>query len=753
MTRLGGVRVRLSTTEGDILIETNPGAAPASAGAFLRYADEGRFADVMFARAVHQNNDQGRPAINVLQTLPVGEGVEHLSVPHESTAQTGLTHDDGVVSLARLDPGTASPAAFFVCIGDQHALDHGGPRQADGLGFAAFGRVVEGMDVVRKIHSAEALAEAAIPYLNGQMLAEPVAIISARREGDSAKSLLSNLAEDYWEFRAREHPSEATAAGDHRYNDRLEGAALGDHERRAALATAMLHRARAIAADDLGDDEALSLGLLIGQLETLGDGWRLGDHLTPRLFPFGFTELPAYLLGGAPLQTRKDFEDFVARLNAVPVYFEACLETLQTALSRGYRLPRALASRVRGLIDAQIADSGIAAIVRARFSLRPAGVDQPTFKKLLAAAERALETAVAPAFQAVLAFFMAHEGDLYRDTISICDQPDGPAYYRFKVRQQTTTDLDPDAIHAIGLGEVRAIQDELADVLSQAGFEGDARTYYEHLASSCIAPDAQSLLDRTRAIAKTIDGGLPRLFGCLPRITYAVQSFSEALSLQRPVAMAQAAPGDRTLPGIFWLTALPERCPTYLLIPLSLHEAWPGHLMQFALAQELDHLPKFRRQTSFDYNAYIEGWALYCERLGYDLGLYDDPRDRFGQLTYDLFRAARLVVDTGIHWKGWTRDEAINYMADNSLLPLDTIEAEIDRYIGMPAQALSYKIGERAIRSLREEAQAKLGSTFSLREFHDAVLETGAVSLAALQQHIRRWVARRVAGNVAAVAS
>lgn len=194
------------------------------------------------------------------------------------------------------------------------------------------------------------------------------------------------------------------------------------------------------------------------------------------------------------------------------------------------------------------------------------------------------------------------------------------------------------------------------------------------------------------------------------------------------------------MPGIFWLTALPEKLPLHLITALTLHEAWPGHLMQMAIANELQHLPEFRRFTWADYNGYVEGWALYCERLDHDLGLYEDPADHFGLLAFALWRAARLVVDTGIHWKGWSREQAIAYLVETSFLPLVTCESEVDRYIGMPAQALSYKIGERTIVELRAEAEAQLGERFSLPDLHDMLLALGPVSLAELRRRARRWM-------------
>lgn len=741
----GGVRVRLVTTAGDIVIELATDRAPSTAEAFLHALDEGALADIAFTRAVRRDNDQGRPAIEVVQTMPARISEAQTAIPHESTDETGLTHCDGALSLARAADGANTPGAFFICIGDQPCLDFGGARNPDGLGYAVFGHVVSGMDVARAIHRGKTRPDAPDPYLVGQLLEEPVAVVSVRREAEAPSERLRDLADDYWGFRLREYTAETFASGDRRHDTRLSGARITDHDRRALLAGGFLARARDIPADALSPEEAVTWRLLVEQASTIVEAWELNDHLTPKLFPLGFPEILAYMAGAIPLITRDDFEHFLLRLDAVADFFRGHLETLQAALDRGYRLPRALATRVRALVEAQLDDGGIVQSVRARFANCPAGIDATAFETLARRAEATLDQTVKPALAGVLAFLDAHSDNLYRPTISICDQPNGTAYYRFRIRQQTSRDLDPDDLHQAGREEVERLDGEVRSLLEEVGFAGDGATYSAHLADTGIEPTAERLLERARAVAKRIDGELPRFFGRLPRVTYAVRSFSPEQSQHNPIGMAQPAPADRSLAGVFWITAAPARCPTHLLTSLSLHEAWPGHLMQFAISHELEDLPMFRRQSLFEYNAYIEGWALYCERLGFEMGLYADPRDRFGCLANDLWRAARLVVDTGIHWKGWSREEAIDYMTRTCFLPRETVEAEVDRYIGMPAQALSYKVGERAIRALRAEAEAALGPAFSLRAFHDVVLETGPVSLGVLEAHVRAWIERETA--------
>ncbi|MBS0412639.1 MAG: DUF885 family protein, partial [Proteobacteria bacterium] len=353
------VLVRLLTTRGDIVLALDVGRAPRSAGAFLDAVERGAFEGVAFTRVVRTDNDHGAPTIEVVQTLPSRTEGPPEAIPHEPTNETGLRHVAGAVSLARAAPGSATPTTFFICLSDQPALDHGGLRQPDGQGFAVFGQVVEGMDVAHEIQAGATTDAAPVPYLRGQLLAEPVAIVGARCEADSPLDRFDHLAADYWAFRAREFPHEATAAGDDRYNDRLGGIGLGDHARRARLASALLARARALQPSSLDRARRTSLDLLVGQLETLTEAWRLGDHLTPKLFPFGFTEIPAYLVRSTPLGSARDFEDLVARLRGIPAYLEGGRETLREGASRGYRLPRVLAARVRGLVEAQLAPTGL----------------------------------------------------------------------------------------------------------------------------------------------------------------------------------------------------------------------------------------------------------------------------------------------------------------------------------------------------------------------------------------------------------
>ncbi len=734
--RASPLLVRVLTTEGELLIEIDAERAPASAAGFLRYVDEGRYVGGAFTRTVSPANDQGSPPICVIQAM-ASDSSDPLFVAHEPTTQTGLSHLDGVVSLPRLSGQGGSATGFVVCIGDQPGLDAGTGRADDRAGFAAFGRLIEGGEVARRIHQAPTRPDAPHPYLKGQVIEAPITILAARREPATDAGRLEALAEDYWAFRNAEFPIEASAAGVPGHGHRLDNVGLTDHARRAEVAAGLSRRLGGIEA--ASPEDAATRSLLANQLNLMVDAWRLGAHLVPQLYIYGFHDLPMMLAQSTPLNSRRDIEDLLVRMEAMPGFFEANIAVLEAGAAEGYRLPRRILPRVRGMIAAQVANSGVGRVLRARLARPPWEQGDAVMEGLRARAEQALEQAVLPALRGFDVFLRDNAERLCFDSASVCDQPRGEDYYRFKVAQQTTTSLSPEEIHQIGLDEIARIHGEVRSVLAAAGYARSARAYAEQL-DAAVEPSGERLLERARALAKRIDGLLPAVIGRLPRLTYGVEPFTAEQSVNMPPAMAEPGPPDCSMPGVYWLTALPERCPNHLLTPLGLHEAWPGHLMQFALANELADLPAFRRACWSDYNGYVEGWALYCERLGHDLGLYDDPADHFGALTFDLWRAARLVVDTGLHWYRWDRAKAVAFMAENTFMPKATIETEVDRYIGMPAQALSYKIGERAIRELRAEAQAALGERFSLRGFHDAILATGPVSLPVMEAAVRGWI-------------
>jgi uncharacterized protein (DUF885 family) len=331
-----------------------------------------------------------------------------------------------------------------------------------------------------------------------------------------------------------------------------------------------------------------------------------------------------------------------------------------------------------------------------------------------------------------------------RASVAVADRPDGRAYYDFLARYYTTTRLDADEVHAIGLAEVARLRAAMDKVKAEAGFAGTMAEFFVFLRTDprFFKKTPDELLQTYRAVAKRIDPELVKVFRRIPRLPYGVRAIPLNIAPDTTAAYYQPGAADGSRPGYYCVNLYkPESRPTWEMVPLSLHEAVPGHHLQFARALEFDAASMFRKTAYFV--AYGEGWALYAEQLGHEMGLYDDPYDRFGQLTYEMWRAVRLVVDTGMHVKGWTRERAIAYFQDNTAKTDQDIVNEIDRYIGTPAQALAYKIGQLRISELRARAARELGPKFDLRDFNDEVLAIGSVPLQALETRIAGWIATR----------
>jgi uncharacterized protein (DUF885 family) len=357
-------------------------------------------------------------------------------------------------------------------------------------------------------------------------------------------------------------------------------------------------------------------------------------------------------------------------------------------------------------------------------------------------AAEVLTESTLPALLAYAGFLETELLPTARDTVAATDAPLGEQHYRGLIRQYVTLDRDPEEIHQTGLAEVARLSAEMEAVAADAGFPGDLTGYRRHLQEDPeqIMSSAEGLREAIEVLSKRIDGQIPRFIGRIPRTTYGVEPIPLAVAEKMPPAYAQINPADGSAAGVHRITTVPEKCPRHMHLPLALHEAWPGHLMHFAVTQELTDLPDFRRYGAFNYSGWSEGWALYCEELGVDMGLYTEPWQHYGRLDMEMWRAVRLVVDTGIHAKGWSRQQAIDYALTYLALPALTVEAEVDRYIGMPGQALAYQLGKITLRGLRDKAEAELGDSFSLKAFHDAFLGLGPVSLGVMEELLTAWI-------------
>jgi uncharacterized protein (DUF885 family) len=446
------------------------------------------------------------------------------------------------------------------------------------------------------------------------------------------------------------------------------------------------------------------------------------------------------LMGGA---TARGLEDVVARLAALPHLFEQSTALLREGLAKRVTPPRICLRDVKRQIENLCVSDAAKSPLLAAFAKAPAGgaAAAVRFETLKRDAAALFTQKIVPALRALAEFVEKTYLPGARAETAWSALPDGEAWYAFKVREQTTTSLTPKEIHAIGLEEVRRIRSRMDGIVRECGFGGDFAKYCDHLRTekSFYVETPAALLAAYRELCKRIDPELVKLFGKLPRLPYGIAEVPAFSAESQTTAYYLPGSPEAARPGLFYAnTSKLDSRPRWEMEALSLHEAVPGHHLQIALAQEMA-LPDFRRHAG--YNAYIEGWALYSEALGYDIGLYRDLHGQFGQLSYEMWRAIRLVVDTGMHALGWSREKAIEYFAGNTGKPLHDITVEVDRYLVWPAQALSYKLGELAIWKLRREAEAALGARLDLRAFHDELLGEGALPLDVLAERMRAWVA------------
>ena len=404
--------------------------------------------------------------------------------------------------------------------------------------------------------------------------------------------------------------------------------------------------------------------------------------------------------------------------------------------------PRILMDRIPDQIAVQLVEFAADSPFFKPFENLPESFAAAERERLRAAATEIIEDTVLPAYRELDRYFNKKYLPAARDSIGLSELPNGNAWYEYLARSFTTTRMTPDEIHRLGLEEVSRIRGEMEQIIQEVEFDGSFADFLVYLRTDpqFYFDNPDDLYDAYLATSKRIDPELVKLFGKLPRMPYGVKPIPESIAPDTTTAYYSRPAADGSRAGIYWVNLYrPEVRPKYEIEVLSVHEAMPGHHLQIALQQELDGMPNFRRFMGF--TAFVEGWGLYSERLGYDLGLYQDPYSRFGQLTYDMWRAVRLVVDTGMHYKGWTRQQAIDFFKDNAAKAEYDIVNEIDRYILMPGQALAYKIGQLKILQIRERAAIQLGEDFDIRAFHDELLGAGALPLDLLEQRMDRWLA------------
>jgi uncharacterized protein (DUF885 family) len=584
-------------------------------------------------------------------------------------------------------------------------------------------------------------------------------------KNEAARRGFREYLDEDWKRWMAEYPELATGVGFPGQNrrwadDSPQGIAARKQHLQQTLATL-----KSISRAELSPVEQLNYDLYLELLSTAEEGLQYGDDPMPfRNVVPGNLWMPMTQMGGVqqgaaetlssmPSASVSDYEDILARLVALPAYVEQQQALLQEGLKRGYTPPKLMLRDLPQQILDLIPTDPLKSALLQPFTEFPAAISEAERARLAGRAKEIYSSAVASAFQKLHDYMAATYIPACRDTIAATALPNGAAAYAFHVRWQTTTNLTPQQIHEIGLSEVKRIRAEMDKVIAAAQFHGSFHEFTEFLRNDArfYYDNAEDLVNGYRIIDKRIDPELTREFGKLPRLTYGVTPIPDFKAPSQTTGYYQPGAPAAGRPGYFFVNTYKLRSrPKWEMEALSLHESVPGHHLQISLAQELNDLPDFRRNVG--YSAFVEGWALYSESLGDELGLYQDPYSKFGQLSYEMWRAVRLVVDTGMHSMGWSREQAIQFFKDNTGKTDQDITVEVDRYLVWPGQALAYKLGQLKIRQLRTAAETQLGANFNVRQFHDAVLENGALPLSILEQHVQQWLAAEVAKSAGAPA-
>ncbi|HVK40031.1 MAG TPA: DUF885 domain-containing protein [Candidatus Kapabacteria bacterium] len=544
-----------------------------------------------------------------------------------------------------------------------------------------------------------------------------------------------------WEYGLHEYPEWASELGRKGREGEWNDNSLAAEDRRDAEIAWSLEAIRSIDRSKLGPSDRVNYDLFLKGIESSIEGNKYpGRYLAINQLG-GVQQDIAQSLGSMPADDLADYEHMIERLETASKLVDNTIERLRIGLDRGVTPPRVTLAAVPEQIRVNLVDDPMSGPILRPFTKMPATIPEADARRLRERASAIYASSLRPAFQRLYDYFTGTYLPKTRESIGLSAMPEGEAWYAFRVRQSSTTDLTPRQIHELGLREVARIRGEMEKVMRDASFNGTLAEFMTFLRTDpqFFHTDTTSLLQGYRDIAKRADPGLIRLFGRLPRLPYGVIATPSFMERSAPTAYYYSGSLKGGRPGFFYAnTYLLSSRPKWEMEALTLHEAVPGHHLQIALAQEMEEGPEFRKYDS--YTAYVEGWGLYAESLGTEMGFYQDPYSKFGQLTYEMWRAIRLVVDTGIHQFGWSRDSAISYFRANAAKTEHDIAVEVDRYIVWPGQAVAYKLGELKIKELRRRATAELGARFDVRAFHDTVLGSGAVPLDVLETIVTQWI-------------
>lgn len=567
-----------------------------------------------------------------------------------------------------------------------------------------------------------------------------------------ANQRLDSIAEAYFDATLALNPVYATSVGENRYNHLYTaGFSPESRARQSELTRAYQARLRTVDRAALDEQHQITYDVFGRSLEMSRQGEQFPSHLVPLNQFFNFTASFAQMGAGTglhPFRTVRDYDDFLGRMGGFEQAVDVAIANMREGMATGVVQPRVLMERVLPQLQAHVVDDPAASVFYGPITRMPASFGAADRARLTAAYTAAIRDRVVPAFRRLHAFVRDEYLPRTRATVGLSALPNGRAWYEYQVRAVTTTDLTPEQIHAIGLSEVARIHREMEGVMRQVGWQGDLPSFMRHVQTDPrfrYATREQMLAD-FRAAQARIDSTTGRLFDLKPRANYEIRPVEEFRERSASSGSYTPASLDGSRPGIFYLNTYdPPSRARIEMESLLIHEGSPGHHFQISIARELEQLPRMRRFGG--YTAYAEGWGLYAETLGRELGLYRDPYQYFGYLSPELWRAIRLVLDTGIHAQGWTLEQAMEYARQNSAHSETGIRSEVERFAAIPAQGLAYKVGEMKITELRHRAEARLGPAFDIKAFHRAVLEDGALPLDVLDARIDRWIAARAAGG------
>ncbi|AWF82731.1 DUF885 domain-containing protein [Microbulbifer sp. A4B17] len=565
----------------------------------------------------------------------------------------------------------------------------------------------------------------------------------------SASERLTALQDLRYRWIMESYPSQATYEGYPGQNHRWVDNSLKSVELRQKQTRILLGAARNIDQSDLPAEQQLDYQLLYQDLLGEVKGFQFPEHLQPINHMSGIQRNVPAVINSMPKRTATDYETIISRLERLPILIEQTQGLMRRGLRKGVTPPqitlRDLPRQIRALVPAAPEHSPLLTA----FNQMPEAIPATKRKSLQQRAYAIYNKQLVPAWQGMAEFVERKYIPEAQVDTALTSRPDGLRWYAHKVEESTTTDLSPEEIHRIGLAEVKRIRGKMDKIIQKTSFQGDFKAFTEFLRTDprFYHTSREGLLRDYRDIAKRIDAELPALFGTLPRLPYGVKPIPSYSEQAQTTAYYQPGSIEAGRAGIFFANTynLPSR-PKWEMEALTVHEAMPGHHLQIALAQEQTDIHPLRRMAL--YTAFVEGWGLYSESLGYDLGLYKNPYSEFGALTYDMWRAVRLVVDTGMHQLGWSREEAIEYFMENSAKPLHDVTVEIDRYLVWPGQALAYKLGQLKIKELRREAEETLDSNFDIRSFHDTLLGAGALPLNILEERMDNWLESQASVSV-----